>query len=141
MFVCMIETCQRCSPLIFSWPDCFYLHSNYDNFVWVVVTKSLCRLLPILIIPFLIPEGSPEEGEQSDEIDPNDEIDGVGDDAYRDDKVFHINPNTGDKEIASSKPSAAIEERLIDADGPSRRSFEIRKRGERTNRKSLPSVY
>ena len=44
---------------------------NYNNFVWVIVTKSLCRLLPILFIPFLIPDGSPQDDEEEYENEEN----------------------------------------------------------------------
>lgn len=35
--------------------------SNYDNLIYVVLVKALCRLLPIPLIPLLIPHGSPQE--------------------------------------------------------------------------------
>lgn len=45
---------------------------NYDNFVWVILIKSLCRLLPILLIPFLIPIGAPqEEDDDKEDVEHN----------------------------------------------------------------------
>jgi hypothetical protein len=32
---------------------------NYENLVTVIILKCCCRLVPILLIPFLIPDGSP----------------------------------------------------------------------------------
>ena len=41
---------------------------QYDNLPYFVVARSLMRLLPILFIPFLVPEGSPStEGQKSDQ--------------------------------------------------------------------------
>jgi hypothetical protein len=40
---------------------------NYDNLVTVILLKCLCRLLPILLIPLLIPNGSPYDKEEGSE--------------------------------------------------------------------------
>lgn len=34
---------------------------NYKNFIYVIIVKSFCRLLPIPLIPLLIPVGSPQD--------------------------------------------------------------------------------
>jgi hypothetical protein len=47
---------------------------NYDNFIYVVVVKSLCRLLPILFIPFLVPDGSAQEHEDCDDNDTDSQV-------------------------------------------------------------------
>jgi hypothetical protein len=43
--------------------------SNFDNFIWVVVAKSVLMLTPILFVPFLIPEGCPQDDEEDEEED------------------------------------------------------------------------
>lgn len=107
---------------------------NYDNFVWVVVTKSLCRLLPILFIPLLIPEGSPQdEEEEVDEHDAEDNLTDIPDGSHdetsnpvMDEKQYPLPATLNDK-LSQISPSS------------SRRSFEIRSR-RRHNRSSL-NVY
>jgi hypothetical protein len=112
---------------------------NYDNFVWVVVTKSLCRLLPILFIPFLIPDGAPQEDEDEDDVD------------YEDSNLTDIpeeleTGGSGGHDPASSATTSnvilpdSLNEKLAQiSPSNSRRSFEIRSR-RRHNRQSL-NVY
>ena len=47
-------------------------NSNYDNFAWVILAKSILMLTPVLFVPFLIPDGCPQDDEDDD--------DGVDDD-------------------------------------------------------------
>jgi hypothetical protein len=106
---------------------------NYDNFVWVVVTKSLCRLLPILFIPWLIPDGAPqEEDEDFDESNLSDipeerDMEGEGEGAGGQQITNAMLPDSLNEKLAQVSPSN------------SRRSFEIRSR-RRHNRNSL-NVY
>jgi hypothetical protein len=44
---------------------------NYDNFLYVVVVKSLLRLTLIPFIPLLAPEGSPQTREEYENPTPN----------------------------------------------------------------------
>ena len=41
---------------------------NYDNFVWVVVSKSLLMLVPILFVPLLVPDGCPQDDDDDEDI-------------------------------------------------------------------------
>jgi hypothetical protein len=41
--------------------------TNYDNFIWVVVAKSVIMLSPVLLVPCLIPDGCPQDDEEEDE--------------------------------------------------------------------------
>lgn len=107
---------------------------NYDNFVWVVVTKSLCRLLPILFIPFLIPDGAPQEEEDEDDMNyENSHLSSTHEEAEK--GHLHdlsatsnvILPDTLEEKLAQLSPST------------SRRSYEVNAR-RRHNRQSL-NVY
>ena len=42
---------------------------NYDNFIYVVIVKSLLRLTLIPFIPLLAPDGSPQTKEEYEESD------------------------------------------------------------------------
>jgi hypothetical protein len=106
---------------------------NYDNFVWVVVVKSLCRLLPILFIPWLIPDGAPQEDEDNGQnFDDSNLTDipeeGGGDVEGQGTAVTNaMLPDSLNEKLAQISPST------------SRRSFDIRSR-RRHNRSSL-NVY
>lgn len=105
---------------------------NYDNFVWVVVTKSLCRLLPILLVPFLIPDGCPQEDDDDDDIEFDDShlTDIAEEPENSDDPSATTNiilPESLNEKLAQISPS------------DSRRSFQIRSR-KRHNRQSL-NIY
>jgi hypothetical protein len=41
-------------------------NSDFDNFIWVVVAKSLLMMTPILFVPFLIPDGCPQDDDEDD---------------------------------------------------------------------------
>lgn len=41
--------------------------TNYDNFIWVVVSKSVIMLSPVLLVPFLIPDGCPQDDEEEED--------------------------------------------------------------------------
>lgn len=41
-------------------------NSDFDNFIWVVVSKSILMLTPILFVPFLIPDGCPQDDDEDD---------------------------------------------------------------------------
>ena len=42
---------------------------NFDNLFWVIVVKSLCRLLPIPLIFLLVPHGCPQDDNGEDDED------------------------------------------------------------------------
>ena len=44
-------------------------NSNFDNFIWVVVSKSLLMVTPILFVPFLIPDGCPQDDDDEEDDD------------------------------------------------------------------------
>lgn len=44
-------------------------NSNFDNFIWVVVSKSILMMTPILFVPLLIPDGCPQDDDDEDEDD------------------------------------------------------------------------
>ena len=39
---------------------------EFDNLGWLVFIRSLTRLLPILLVPFLVPDGSPSDDDSGD---------------------------------------------------------------------------
>ena len=44
-------------------------NSNFDNFIWVVVSKSFLMMTPILFVPLLIPDGCPQDDDEEDDED------------------------------------------------------------------------
>jgi hypothetical protein len=49
---------------------------NYDNLVTVIILKCCCRLVPILLIPFLIPDGSPYSSDDHKEHVSGEDVEG-----------------------------------------------------------------
>jgi hypothetical protein len=113
--------------------------TNYDNFVWVIVVKSLCRLIPIISIPFLIPDGAPQNEDDfllfMDEEEENEEEEGTGydDPVSADDPDDNNNAGLSDRLMYSGKNSITSSK--------SRRSYDTRSVKRRTGRRSMGNVY
>ncbi len=50
---------------------------NFDNLFWVIVVKSLCRLLPIPLIFLLVPHGCPQDDNGDDDDEDQETIGGI----------------------------------------------------------------
>lgn len=110
--------------------------TNYDNFVWVIVVKSLCRLLPILSIPFLIPDGAPQHDDDfiPDSVD-EDEEETLADVEVESTGIQDNTTSLSDKLMSNS----GTNDRHT---GTYRRSFHDRKSVKRrTGRHSMGNVY